>query len=81
MIPCFRRVKQARSNERALNVKAVHAMPRKEACDQLGQDVGGLVMQTNVVSLWSPLGIDTVRHRGIGTGISEASKRVPIFCT
>ena len=23
----------------------------------------------------------TVRHRGIGTGISEASKRVPIFCT
>ena len=58
MTPCFRRVKQARSNERALNVKAVHAMPRKEACDQLGQDVGGLVMQTNVVSLWSPLGID-----------------------
>ena len=22
---------------------------------------------------------DTARHRGIGTGISEASKRVPIF--
>ena len=22
---------------------------------------------------------DTVRHRGMGTGISEASKRVPIF--
>ena len=40
------------------DVEAVHAMPRKEACDQLGQDVGGLAMQTNAVSLWSPLGID-----------------------
>ena len=56
MIPCFHRVKQARSNERALNVMWRQFMLCPER--KLGQDVGGLVMQTNVVSLWSPLGID-----------------------
>ena len=40
-------------------------------------------MKSTPVVFQSPIGlismINTVRVRGIGTGISEASKRVPIF--
>ena len=42
-------------------------------------DRSSRLVQSDQAPLKSGPRNDTVRHRGMGTGISEASKRVPIF--